>query len=200
MVLVSGSGTNLQALIDAENRNAFDSGNGVYGKIAVVVSDRQGAYALERAKIAGIPAIVAEPDKKLPREQRRLELSDRIYQIAVTHNAGLLVLAGFLSILSGKIIRDFTNRIINLHPALLPKFGGRNVRRTGTPSRARKRGKRIGLYGTFGRCRNRYRAYSVAAQGAGTAGRYAGYARTADSLGRTFCHCGSNGYHGKTVK
>jgi phosphoribosylglycinamide formyltransferase-1 len=124
VVLVSGGGTNLQALLDAEKKGAFCRDGIVFGKITAVVSDRSGAYALERAKIAGVPGVVAEPDRSLPKEQRRQELSDRILGIASEHQAGLLVLAGFLSILSGKIIREYSGRIINLHPALLPKFGG----------------------------------------------------------------------------
>jgi phosphoribosylglycinamide formyltransferase-1 len=120
LVLVSGGGTNLQALIDAEKK-------GVFGRIAAVVSDRPGVYALERARLAGIPAFVEEPDKSLPKESRRRELSDRILNVAKTQQAGLLVLAGFLSILSGEIIREYSGRIINLHPALLPKFGGEGM-------------------------------------------------------------------------
>ena len=119
MVLVSGGGSNLQALIDAEK-------SGVY-KITAVVSDRSGVYALERAKLAGIPTFVAEPDKSLPKEERRKELSDRIFGITETRQARFLVLAGFLSILSGKIIKEYSGRIINLHPALLPKFGGEGM-------------------------------------------------------------------------
>jgi phosphoribosylglycinamide formyltransferase-1 len=119
MVLVSGGGTNLQALLDAEKSGEL--GN---GKIALVVSDRKEAYALERATNAGIPTIVTEPDKKIPKTERRQELSDRIYQLAKNNDIDLIVLAGFLSILTGKIIENYSSRIINLHPALLPKFGG----------------------------------------------------------------------------
>jgi phosphoribosylglycinamide formyltransferase-1 len=118
MVLVSGGGTNLQALLDAERK-------GGPGKIALVVSDRPGVCAIERAKLAGVPAVVAEPDKNIPKGgERRRELSDRILGLAETHRIDLVVLAGFLSILAGKIIENYSGRIINLHPALLPKFGG----------------------------------------------------------------------------
>jgi phosphoribosylglycinamide formyltransferase-1 len=119
MVLVSGGGTNLQALLDAEKSGKL--GN---GKIALVVSDRREAYALERATSAGIATIVAEPDKKIPKTERRQKLSDCIFQLANIHSIDLIVLAGFLSILTGKIIEKYSGRIINLHPALLPKFGG----------------------------------------------------------------------------
>jgi phosphoribosylglycinamide formyltransferase-1 len=121
VVLVSGNGSNLQALIDAEKARRFKS------RIAAVVSDRAGVFALERAKNAGIPAFVEEPDKGLPREERRLELSNRILRIAESYGAGLIVLAGFLSILRGEVITTYSGRIINLHPALLPKYGGEGM-------------------------------------------------------------------------
>jgi phosphoribosylglycinamide formyltransferase-1 len=119
LVLVSGGGTNFQALLEAEKTGGLGP-----GKLAVAVSDRPEAYALERAKLWGIPVYVEEPDKKLPKAERRRELSDRIFRIAREHRIGLIVLAGFLSILEGKIIRYYSGRIINLHPSLLPKFGG----------------------------------------------------------------------------
>jgi phosphoribosylglycinamide formyltransferase-1 len=128
LVLVSGSGTNLQALLDAERAGRFteDAKNpgGVSGHIAVVVSDRSGVYALERARAAGIPALTEEPDRRLSKTERQKELSDRLLRIAQTYQAGLIVLAGFLSIVRGRIIQEYEGRIINLHPSLLPKYGG----------------------------------------------------------------------------
>jgi phosphoribosylglycinamide formyltransferase-1 len=118
VILVSGNGSNLQALIDAEKAGRFKS------RSVAVVSDRAGVFALDRAKNAGIPALTEEPDKNLPKEERRLELSGRILRIADKYGAGLIVLAGFLSILRGEIIGTYAGRIINLHPALLPKYGG----------------------------------------------------------------------------
>ncbi|MDR2144022.1 MAG: phosphoribosylglycinamide formyltransferase [Treponema sp.] len=118
LILVSGNGSNLQALIDAEKAGR------IKGRVAAVVSDRAGVFALERAKKAGIPALVEEPDRRLPTEDRRRELSDRITRIAGNYDAGLIVLAGFLSILRGNIISGYSGRIINLHPSLLPKYGG----------------------------------------------------------------------------
>jgi phosphoribosylglycinamide formyltransferase-1 len=106
LVLVSGNGTNLQALIDA------------------VISDRVEAYALKRAEAVGIPFFVEMPDRNLSREKRRRDLSDRILRTAGERGAELVILAGFLSILEGAILETFRNRIINLHPSLLPKFGG----------------------------------------------------------------------------
>ena len=122
MVLVSGSGTNLQALIDAGKTGVFNTG--FTGQIALIVSDRPGAYALERAKTAGIPAFVTEPDTTLPKAERRHKLSAQILKFAETNHIDLIVLAGFLSILTGDIITRYSGRIINLHPALLPKYGG----------------------------------------------------------------------------
>jgi phosphoribosylglycinamide formyltransferase-1 len=119
LVLVSGSGTNLQALMDAEKQGLLER-----GKIAAVVSDRAGAYALERARIAGLPAFTEVPDRSLPKEDRRRELSDRILGLATGQGADLIVLAGFLSILEGPVLEAYAGRIINLHPSLLPKFGG----------------------------------------------------------------------------
>jgi phosphoribosylglycinamide formyltransferase-1 len=122
LVLVSGSGTNLQALIDAEKAGAL--GN---GRIALVISDREGAYALRRARLAGISARTEIPDRSLAKEKRREELSDRILRIAREEEIGLIIMAGFLSILQGDIIEAYRERIINIHPSLLPKYGGKGM-------------------------------------------------------------------------
>jgi phosphoribosylglycinamide formyltransferase-1 len=116
LVLVSGNGTNLQALLDA----------GKF-KIAAVLSDRSGAYALERARAAGISAFVEKPNHRLPKPEWQRELSDRILRLCHEKEIGLVVLAGFLSILSGAILEEYSGRIINLHPALLPRFGGEGM-------------------------------------------------------------------------
>jgi phosphoribosylglycinamide formyltransferase-1 len=119
LVLVSGNGSNLQALLDAEKAGRLPGGT-----IAAVISDRGGAYALERARLAGIPAYVETPDPRLPKPERRRELSDRLLRIAGEHRAGLIVHGGFLSILAGPILEAYAGRMINIHPSLLPKFGG----------------------------------------------------------------------------
>ena len=119
MTLVSGGGTNFQALLEAEKAGKLGP-----GKLAAAVSDRGESYALERARQWGIPVYVQEPDKSLPIDERRIELSDRICDIARENDISLIVLAGYLSILAGKILRYYTGRIINLHPSLLPKYGG----------------------------------------------------------------------------
>jgi phosphoribosylglycinamide formyltransferase-1 len=122
MVLVSGGGTNLQALLDAEKSGGLGP-----GKITLVVADRPGIYALERAKAAGVQAATAELDKNAGREERRQALSDYILHLAETHRIDLIVYAGFLWILKGDIIEAYAGRMINLHPALLPKFGGKGM-------------------------------------------------------------------------
>ena len=128
LVLVSGGGTNLQALIDAQAGGALGDihvgGKNAGGVISAVLSDRSGAYALERARAAGIPAFVEKPNPSLAKPERRAELSDRILDLCREKQIGLIVYAGFLSILAGDIIKEYAGRMINLHPALLPKFGG----------------------------------------------------------------------------
>ena len=121
LVLVSGNGTNLQALIDAQGRGEL------IGKIAAVLSNRPGVYSLKRAKAAGIPAFVEEPDPRLPKPKRLKELSDRILRLCREREIGLVVYAGFLLVLTGVIMEEYAGRMINIHPALLPKFGGQGM-------------------------------------------------------------------------
>ena len=113
-VLVSGGGTNLQALIDAQDVGVITS-----GEIALVVSNKSGVYALERAARAGIPAETvtrkASGGTQEGFEQALLAVLER-------HRIDLVVLAGFLSILSAGFIRKYENRIINVHPSLIPSF------------------------------------------------------------------------------
>ncbi len=114
-VLVSGSGTNLQALIDSQNSGLIRD-----GRIRLVVSSRQGAYALERARAAGIDAaVIAKKDYASPEEFDRA-LLDRLAQYQI----GLVVLAGYLNILSPAVISAYRDRIINIHPSLIPSFCG----------------------------------------------------------------------------
>ena len=126
-VLVSGGGTNLQALIDYEKSHA----DCPY-KIVLVVSDTKNAYALERASSAGIPTRIcspfavmgAEKAKSATKEEKRVAVSDAAMEAAKEAGSDAIVLAGWLTVLSGRIIEEFSDRIVNLHPALLPKFGG----------------------------------------------------------------------------
>ena len=127
-VLVSGGGTNLQALIDYE---ASCGGSSPY-HIALVVSNTKNAYALERAKSAHIPTEVRSPYSVLGAEKARLlsrgekqrAVSDAVLLLCKERKIDAIVLAGYLSVLSGNIITEYEGRILNLHPALLPKFGG----------------------------------------------------------------------------
>jgi len=126
-VLVSGGGTNLQALIDYEKANPDCPYH-----IELVVSNTKSAYALERAKNAGIQTEVRSPysvlgkenAEKADRDTKRIAISDAILDLCLSHKIDAIVLAGYLSVLGGKIIEEYSGRIINLHPALLPKFGG----------------------------------------------------------------------------
>lgn len=114
-VLVSGGGTNLQAILDAEKSGIIKS-----GEVSVVVSSKDGVYALERAKAHNVEGIVIPrkdyPDRKKYSEALAAELERR--------EIDLVVLAGFMIILDPAFIRKFENRIINVHPALIPSFCG----------------------------------------------------------------------------
>ncbi|MBR1403307.1 MAG: phosphoribosylglycinamide formyltransferase [Treponema sp.] len=126
-VLVSGGGTNLQALIDYEKAHADCPYH-----IVLVVSNTKNAYALERAKTAGIRAEIRSPfsvlgkenAEKASRDEKRIAISDAILALCREYAVDAIVLAGYLSVLGGAIIDEYAGRIINLHPALLPKFGG----------------------------------------------------------------------------
>lgn len=115
VVLVSGGGTNLQALIDAQERGEIKG-----GKISCVISSKEGAYALERAAKAGIPAVT------LPRK----DYADKVsYSMAIKEEldrqkADLVVLAGFMIILDECLTKAYPYKIINVHPALIPSFCG----------------------------------------------------------------------------
>lgn len=111
-VLASGSGSNLQSLID--NIHNKD------GIICVVISDRKGAYALERAKAAGIPAMHIS---RLKYENDE-DFNNEILSVLKKHGAEGVVLAGYLKILSPKFIDAYKNKIINIHPSLIPSFCG----------------------------------------------------------------------------
>ena len=116
-VLVSGGGTNLQALIDAQQRGEIPA-----GEIALVVSNKTGAYALERAARAGIPAVTVTK-KASGGTQEGFEQA--MLAALKAHNIDLIVLAGFLAILSADFTRAYNDRIINVHPSLIPSFCGK---------------------------------------------------------------------------
>ena len=113
-VFVSGGGTNLQALIDAQNSGIIKS-----GEISLVISNKEGVYALERAAKANIKSVVV-----LKNEGQDV-FEEKIIHIIEENNIGLIVLAGFLSILSEKFTSKYDKRIINVHPSLIPSFCGK---------------------------------------------------------------------------
>ena len=114
-VLVSGGGTNLQALIDAQGKVLK------HGKIKLVISSKPNVYALQRAKQASIDhCVIAKRDY-----ETQEEFSNAILQQLQSYQIDMIVLAGYLSILDGTIIRAYPNRIINIHPSLIPSFCGK---------------------------------------------------------------------------
>lgn len=114
-VFVSGGGTNLQALIEAQNRGEIKN-----GKITFVLASNDGAYALERAKKAGIPTAVVSRKSYSSKE----EYDKAILAKLDGKNIDLIVLAGFLSILGKELVEKYANKIINIHPSLIPLFCG----------------------------------------------------------------------------
>lgn len=114
-VLVSGGGTNLQALLDAEK-----NGELVSGKIVLVVSNNSNAYALTRAKKAGVETAVVS--KKELGSQEVFE--KRLLEILQSHAIDVVILAGFMNILSGDFTAHYPKRMINIHPSLIPSFCG----------------------------------------------------------------------------
>ena len=115
-VFVSGGGTNLQALIDAEQAGRIHSGH-----LALVVASKPGVYALERAERAGIPSVVVSRKDCAG----QAEFEEKILAALNAHHIDMIVLAGFLSILSADFTRRWPNRILNVHPALIPSFCGK---------------------------------------------------------------------------
>ncbi|RJX74254.1 phosphoribosylglycinamide formyltransferase [Vibrio sinensis] len=117
VVLVSGNGTNLQAIIDACETNISN------GKVTAVFSNKAEAFALERAKKAGAAGIFLDPNDFDTRDAFDQELMRQIDEYEPT----LLILAGYMRILSGEFVRHYMGRMINIHPSLLPKYPGLNT-------------------------------------------------------------------------
>jgi len=115
-VLVSGGGTNLQALIDAENSKIIKS-----GKLSLVISSNPEAYAIRRAEIAEIPVVIVT--KKELGSQEAFEA--KMLEVLHEHKIDMIVLAGFMNILTENFIKAYENRIINVHPSLIPSFCGK---------------------------------------------------------------------------
>ncbi len=114
-VFVSGSGTNLQALIDAQEQGKLSS-----GKITLVVCDKAEAFALKRAEKAGVETYLLEASGYASREEYDKKITDKLKE----ENVDLVVLAGFMRILSDPFIEAHTGKILNVHPAILPSFKG----------------------------------------------------------------------------
>ena len=114
-VLVSGGGTNLQALIDAQARGEI-----VNGEIVLVISSTPSAYALERADKAGIPSCVVARKEYPSNQAMTVALVDKLKEAQID----LVVLAGFMVILTGEMVQAYPNAILNVHPALIPSFAG----------------------------------------------------------------------------
>ena len=110
-VLLSGGGTNLQAILDAA---------GAEYEVVVVVSDRADAFGLERARRAGVPAVHVDP----PAHDGRGAFNEALADVLREHHVELVCLAGFMRILAPNFVKAFENRILNIHPALLPAFPG----------------------------------------------------------------------------
>ena len=114
-VLVSGGGTNLQALLDAQARGEIPC-----GEIVLVVSDKEDAYALERAKKHGVETAVLSRRKKAD----RAAFEDRLLETLAARGIEMIVLAGFMVILSENFVKQYPRRILNVHPSLIPSFCG----------------------------------------------------------------------------
>lgn len=115
-VLVSGGGTNLQAILESEQR-----GENPHGKVALVISSRPGVRALERAASFGVPAAVIARKQYASAE----EFDQALLQCLKKNQIDLVVLAGFLSVLGHAVIAAYPNRILNVHPSLIPSFCGK---------------------------------------------------------------------------
>lgn len=115
-VLVSGGGTNLQALLDAQTAGILSS-----GRISLVVSNKKDAYALERARAAGVDTAVVLKSECGSQEK----FEDKLMSVLADRDIELIVLAGFMSILSERFTKAYDRRIINVHPSLIPSFCGK---------------------------------------------------------------------------
>jgi phosphoribosylglycinamide formyltransferase 1 len=133
-VLISGSGTNLQALIDSSKRDSFP------GQLSVVISNRRDAFGLERAREAGLPALWI-PHRKRSREDFEQEL----IEILNGYGVEWVALAGFMRILSPHFLSAFPGRVLNIHPSLLPAFPGMDAQRQAWEHGARIAGATVHL-------------------------------------------------------
>jgi phosphoribosylglycinamide formyltransferase-1 len=114
VVLISGSGTNLQAILDACREGTLRA------QVAAVISNKSDAFGLERARRAGVPAVV----RPRPKEQDRREYDSQLADLVDTYHPDWVILAGWMRVLSSNFLNRFPNRVINLHPALPGMFPG----------------------------------------------------------------------------
>ena len=114
-VLVSGGGTNLQALIDAQSRGEI-----VNGKISIVISSAPEVYALERAQKAGIPSYVLDRKYYPSSQSMTVALLEKLRELSID----VVVMAGFMTIVTKELFEVYNNSVINIHPALIPSFAG----------------------------------------------------------------------------
>ncbi|XP_035829112.1 trifunctional purine biosynthetic protein adenosine-3 [Aplysia californica] len=128
-VLISGSGTNLQALID----HTVDKENNSAAQISLVISNKAGVMGLTRAERAGIPTLVINHRNYKSRE----EFDEALHQALVSHGIELVCLAGFMRILTGGFVNKWTGRMLNIHPSLLPSFKGAHAQRMALEARVR---------------------------------------------------------------
>lgn len=133
-VMVSGGGTNLQAIIDA-----VESGRITNTELVAVISNNKGAYALERAQKAGIRSMVVSPKEYENREAFNQALLEAVDALKVD----LIVLAGYLVVIPPKMIEQYENRIINIHPSLIPSFCGTGFYGLKVHEEALKRGVKV---------------------------------------------------------
>lgn len=119
VVLISGNGSNLQAIIDSVKNGAIE------GRISAVISNRPGVYGLERAEKSDIPALTVDHTEFASRSDFEQALSQTIDQF----QPDVLVLAGFMRILSSEFVQHYLGKMLNIHPSLLPKYPGLNTHR-----------------------------------------------------------------------
>ena len=133
-VLVSGGGTNLQAILDA-----IDSGKITNTEIRVVISNNEGAYALERAKNYGTEGLLLSPKSFETRE----EFNQKLLEALKEREIDLVVLAGYLVVVPPCVIQEYENRIINIHPSLIPSFCGKGCYGLHVHEKALERGVKV---------------------------------------------------------
>ncbi|MBS0178897.1 MAG: phosphoribosylglycinamide formyltransferase [Nitrospira sp.] len=122
-VLASGRGSNLQAIIDAIERDALSA------EIAVVLSNKQDAVALERARKHGAPAVWLDPKPFMGRPESREAYDRAVLEVLQKHEVDVVLLAGYMKIVTAVLVSAYENRMMNIHPSLLPSFPGLDVQK-----------------------------------------------------------------------